>query len=168
MTWVADMPRTDNNFINKKISKGWIDDKGYRRIFKPNHHFANYDGSVREHRLVLEEHYKFCLLPWASVHHINKDRLDNRIENLMVFSSDSRHKTYENTLDLSKRRCLLCKSKETTTQIKKSGIILLRWYEYKEGFVCSKCHDKERYYNNLEKERERSRNYQRKKRSLPK
>lgn len=142
----------------------YIDGYGYVRIWKPDHPFADSKGYVKEHRLVLEEHFKYILLPWASVHHINKIKTDNRIENLMVFFSDSKHKTYELLKDLSKRFCLLCKSKETTSQVSKTGIIKYRWTKYKDGFICSKCNDKQRYYNNLEKERERSRSYQRRKR----
>src|ERR1043165_829526 len=36
----------------------------------------------REHRKIWEKHYNACLLPWADVHHKNKVRADNRIENL--------------------------------------------------------------------------------------
>src|SRR6188768_2005733 len=64
------------------------DPKGYILIRRPEHHFANSSGYVREHRLVWEEYYKACLLPWADVHHINIHDLsegenikDNSIEN---------------------------------------------------------------------------------------
>lgn len=37
----------------------------------------------RQHRLIYEEYHKCCLLPWILIHHINEDRSDNSIENLM-------------------------------------------------------------------------------------
>ncbi len=136
----------------------------YIRIYKPDHHYADSDGYVAEHRLVVEEHFNYILLPWASIHHINKNKKDNRIENLMVFPSDSKHKSYEllENLDYS---CFLCHSKETTTQLKKSGVLTFRWYNYEMWVICSKCHDKERYYKNLEANRLKAKLRMRKKRN---
>ena len=45
---------------------------------------------MREHRFVLQKHLDRQLLPSEHVHHINGDRLDNRIENLEIMDQ-SRH-----------------------------------------------------------------------------
>lgn len=64
---------------------------GYVRIKKYDHPFANTKNYVFEHRLVMEQHLGRYLLPFEKVHHINGNRSDNRIENLQLLESQSRH-----------------------------------------------------------------------------
>jgi len=69
----------------------YIDRKGYVRIRKPDHPKVCSDGYIAKHRLVYEEYYNCCLLPWTDIHHINihnlskeENKRDNSIENLQV------------------------------------------------------------------------------------
>lgn len=64
----------------------WVTRWGYMHVYLPQHPMANSAGAVFEHRLVMAQHIGRNLLPAESVHHINGDRLDNRLENLELWS----------------------------------------------------------------------------------
>ena len=71
--------------------------RGYRYILAQTHPYATKLGYVYEHRLVMEAHLGRTLLPSEIVHHINGDTLDNRIENLMLFSGQGDHMRHHET-----------------------------------------------------------------------
>ncbi len=58
--------------------------RGYICILKPSHPSANGSGYVREHRLVMEKYLGRYLETFEFVHHRNKIKDDNRIENLQI------------------------------------------------------------------------------------
>ncbi len=69
-----------------KPPSSWVTRFGYRVWYLPDHPMANSAGAVTEHRLVLANHIGRSLRPDESVHHLNGDRLDNRIENLELWT----------------------------------------------------------------------------------
>ena len=71
--------------------KGYINRRGYVIVNCPGHPHGNY---VLEHRLVMEKHLGRYLSEAEIVHHINGEKQDNRIENLILFSNSEEHIKY--------------------------------------------------------------------------
>lgn len=73
----------NNGGHNKKPETWWIDNKGYlvgrvwidgKRVFK------------RKARWIMENHLGRKLSKYEDVHHINENKVDNRIENIVIIS----------------------------------------------------------------------------------
>ena len=80
----------------------WKDGKieggiGYIMKYSPNHPYKDKHGKgyVMEHRLVMEEKIGRYLKPIEVVHHIDKNRKNNSISNLILFENDKEHKKFE-------------------------------------------------------------------------
>lgn len=68
-----------------------IDKDGYVLIWKPDHKYSDYHGYVREHRLVVEKYLDRILEPNEVVHHKDKNKKNNKIENLILYENSSEH-----------------------------------------------------------------------------
>jgi hypothetical protein len=88
--------------------------RGYILRWAPSHPFANANGFVYEHRLVMEQHIGRYLTANEVVHHQNETKNDNRIENLqLTTASNHRHihngpPRWSRTYD----RCIACGTTE--------------------------------------------------------
>jgi hypothetical protein len=73
---------------------GIIKLSGYICIKTPLHPFAFKNGYIKRSRLVMEKYLNRYLLPIESVHHIDGNKENDEIENLMLFESESKHQKY--------------------------------------------------------------------------
>ncbi len=64
---------------------------GYILEYAPDHPCANAGGYVLQHRLVMERHLGYLLPGDHHVHHMNGDKMDNRLENLQLLPKSAHH-----------------------------------------------------------------------------
>ncbi len=86
------------NRLGKKNPK-WkggknYDKDGYVLIYDPIHPNSRNKKYVLEHRLVMEKHLGRYLRKSEVVHHINENKQNNKIDNLMLFPTQKAHVTF--------------------------------------------------------------------------
>ena len=75
------------------------DRKGYYILaLQPKHPFADSMGYVLEHRLVMEKKLGRFLKRTERVHHINGNKHDNHLSNLMYFPNERAHQKFHHML----------------------------------------------------------------------
>jgi hypothetical protein len=67
--------------------KGYVNASGYRVLSRPGHPMAGAKSAVLEHRFVMAEHLGRSLYEDETVHHKNGNKLDNRLENLELWTT---------------------------------------------------------------------------------
>ncbi|MBT6046138.1 MAG: hypothetical protein HOG49_04875 [Candidatus Scalindua sp.] len=82
----------DPNMVKYEITGKYLNSEGYVVISNPKHEWlTRKDGSILEHRLVMQEHLGRKLTSKEIVHHKNGNRQDNRLVNLEVKKIHKHH-----------------------------------------------------------------------------
>jgi hypothetical protein len=81
-----------------RTQNGRVDNNGYIYLFCPNHPNARVQGYVAEHRLVMEAKIGRFLENNEVVHHIDQNKKNNNIGNLMLFPSSELHSKFHRNL----------------------------------------------------------------------
>jgi hypothetical protein len=94
---------------------------------------------IRQHRYVMEQHLGYKLESWQHVHHINHNKTDNRLENLVVLSVQEHRKIHpgreRNGTILS---CTNCGKQRYYSQIQAEQVS-------KTQYRCMACYKSVRY-----------------------
>jgi hypothetical protein len=67
---------------------------GYIYLFTPGHPNADQNGYVKEHRLVVERMVQRFLTKEEVIHHLDFNRTNNQIDNLMLFPNQRSHSSF--------------------------------------------------------------------------
>ncbi len=101
---------------------------GYVWKLQKNHPFADKNGYVLEHRLVMEKHFGRFLEPQEEIHHINGIKNDNRMKNLKLFSNKSIHMKEEMTEERKKEMSI-------SLLLKACSFFCKTWYRIKAVII---------------------------------
>jgi len=86
----------------RRRCKEYVMISGYKYIYNPDHPYG-VKCYVAEHRLVMEKYLGHILLPDEAIHHINGNKIDNRLENLMILTNQEHSKLHSNISTICKR-----------------------------------------------------------------
>lgn len=86
LDWITRYNKENNNEYDR-----FVFTNKYLAIQMPNHHKARSDGYVYIHQLQAEKKLGRLLRSEECVHHINYDKYDNDVNNLMIFKTNSDH-----------------------------------------------------------------------------
>lgn len=80
---------------NHKWKGGGMTGDGYKWIYDFGNPMADSRGRVREHRYIMSKKIGRPLTRFEEIHHINGNKLDNRIENMILVSKSEHMSIHE-------------------------------------------------------------------------
>jgi len=94
-----------NKYKNNPNWKGGEVDSGYGylMVLQKDHPYRNNRDYVMKHRIIVEKYIGRYLKSNEVVHHVNKNKKDNRIKNLMVFNNDGAHRNFDKGCNINKK-----------------------------------------------------------------
>jgi hypothetical protein len=88
----------------KGTGEGFVDMYGYRKKWDRRRGRNNH-----EHRLIMEQHLGRKLKTEEHIHHINHDKLDNRIENLKIVDNVTHKQEHTRKYETGEKQCSKCR-----------------------------------------------------------
>ena len=74
-----------------------IDKKGYVKVLRNDHKYSKTKkGWIFEHRAIVENFIKRALVRGECIHHIDQNKQNNDINNLMIFRNHKEHSAFHN------------------------------------------------------------------------
>ena len=113
---------------------------GYIEIVMPEHPNARSNGTVLEHRLMAEKKIGRILTKKETVHHIDGDKCNNNLDNLMIFKTSADHSAFHRGVAALKDGDVwYCPNKGHNTEL--CPICCIN-YKYKQADMCIECWNK--------------------------
>lgn len=135
--------KSHSEYLRKQNNHNWkggvINSGQYIKVLldKDNPYYSMCrHGYVFQHRLVMAEHLGRPLKSWEIVHHKNRNKKDNRIENLELLKSALEHTPFT----IMERRIKTLE--ERVTALESENVLLKSWIELNQNTVLSKKYGK--------------------------
>ena len=131
---------------NPNWKGGHKENHGYITILKRGHPRADIHGYVFEHIVVYEQYHKCCILRSGHVHHIDKNKKNNHIGNLVLLKAGA-HIAHHHIKDMTGRSCFECGRNYSSSR-------RWNWNKERTGLICGTCYMTRfrklnpNYYNN--------------------
>ena len=127
---------------------GRIKQQNYISIYKPHFKYSRKNGYIQEHRYIMYIYLSILnnrpiYIEDFDVHHINGNKIDNRIINLQLLTRSEHLK-----LEKSKNYCSLCSYNIILQYLFKNNIYYDNWNKNINNVFCDDCTRSLEYFKN--------------------